>query len=226
MKRFICILLIVLMCLCLGGCGENNYPTAAYEMLTNAVNNADTELVKSNIKDVAGFRSVMHELAYTIDKDRRFEVNFLYEDFDDNDVYEIPAAISGVAKRMNSDEYRRELEASFISTFLETLQSDQTTVSDNGSLHATILRWQTKSFFGKISSYALCDFDGDGAWDYGAKTDGDTLDMSFIKYSSNKNLPQRKINEYQTVFLSCNKEVTELKDLSGSETMKDFEQLL
>ena len=74
MKRFICIFLIVLMCLCLGGCGENNYPTAAYEMLTNAVNNADTELVKSNIKDVAGFRSMMHELAYTIDKDRRFEV--------------------------------------------------------------------------------------------------------------------------------------------------------
>ena len=99
-------------------------------------------------------------------------------------------------------------------------------MSDNGSLHATILSWQTRSFFGKISSYAICDFDGDGAWDYGAKTDGEKLDMSFVKYTSSKNLPQRKINEYQTIFLVCDQEITELNDLSGKETMKDFEQLL
>lgn len=225
MKKVICIVLFVVTCLCLGGCNENNFPTAAYNKLISTVNDADTALVRSDIEDVAGFRIIMHELAYTIDRDRYYEICFLYEDFDDEDVYQLDA-ISGVARRMNDNEYRQELEANLITTFLGTLQSDQSTVSDHGNLHAAILRWQTKSLFGKISSYAICDFDGNGTWDYGAKSDGETLSMSFATYSFNGKLPRRKINEYHTMYLSCDEEIVELKDLSGNETMKDFEQLL
>lgn len=225
LKKVICIVLFVLMCLCLGGCNENNFPTAAYGELASTVNNAHMALVKSDIEDVASFRTIMHELAYTIDRDRHYEISFLYEDFDDEDVYQLDA-ISGVARRMNENEYRKELEANLTTIFLDTLQSDQSTVSDHGNLHSAILRWQTKSLFGKTSSYAICDFDGDGVWDYGVKKDGYPLIISFSSGSSDESLPKQKINEYHTVSLSCDEEIVKLKGLSGNETMSDFEQLL
>lgn len=224
MKKFISILLIVLLCLCLSGCDENCFPTAAYGKLIDTINNADTALAESNIEDVAGFRTIMHNLAYTIDKDRRYDIYLLYEDLENGSIYNMP--LSGMVRRMNSNEYRKELEANLVISFLNVLQSDQSTVSDHGNIHAVILRWQSPDFFGRISSYVVCDFDGDGTWDYGAKDDDETLTMSFASYSSKEACPKRKINQYEDAYLICNRDIIGLKDLSRKETMKHFEQLL
>ena len=210
-------------CLCLGGCNENNFPTAAYGSLNRAISDADIALTESNIVDKTSFRKVMHSLAYTIDKDKHYQVKFLYEDLE-NGIYEIPAP-EAEARYMNKDEYRRKLEANLIISTINILNSDEVVASDHGSILGVVLKWRKKGILGKTTNYAICDFNADGTWDYGARSDSETLDMSFSSYSS-KACPKRKINEYYTSYLSCDEEIIKLKDLTGSETMELFEQLL
>ena len=97
---------------------------------------------------------------------------------------------------------------------------------DLAGILGVVLEWKTKDLLGKVTNYAICDFDANGTWDYGAKSDNDTLDMSFSSYSSKGDCPKRAINENYTSYLSSNEEIITLEDLSGSETMEDFEQLL
>lgn len=224
LKRTFCIILFVLTCLCFSGCNENNFPTAAYGDLNKTISSADMALTKSNIVDKIGFRKVMHSLAYTIDKERHYEVTLLYEDLE-RGICSIPI-LKSEARRMNKDEYRRRLEANLIIDTISVLNSDETTSSDHGSILGVVLEWKTKDLLGKVTNYAICDFDANGTWDYGAKSDNDTLDMSFSSYSSKEDCPKREINKYYTSYLSSDEEIITLEDLSGSETMEDFEQLL
>ena len=106
------------------------------------------------------------------------------------------------------------------------MNSDETMSSDHGSILGVVLEWKTKDLLGKTTNYAICDFDANGTWDYGAKSDNDTLGMYFSSYSSKEDCPKRKINEFFTSYLSSDEEIITLEDLSGSETMEDFERLL
>lgn len=219
MKKFICIILVIISMVVVCGCSDNNYPTAAYDDLADTISRADMALANSNIEDKLGYRQVMHNLAYTVDRDKHYDVNIFYGDLDYNEAYDLPV-FSSVAKRMNDNEYRKELEANMVSSVLDRLQSDKYMISDHGVIYSVILQWQRKDLFGNESTYAICDFDGNGTWDYGCRGP-----MKFVSKAADE-FPSRRINRYTTISIYSDGEIIMFDNPSSDETMVDFEKTL
>lgn len=228
MKKVILLLLVVVIAICACGCArsnDNNFPTILVDTYYEKTNAASVALANSNINDIKSFARETRLVAYTVDRNTPFRVTFLYNDFENGRVYPLPY-INGRAEYMNDYEYREMLNADLTSATLGQLQSEELEIGDSGDILAVILDWKATDFWGNVGYYSICDFDGDGSWDYMTRSKDDLSFMYFTSNISNKS-PGRVIDEYNEAGLSTTEgEILTLPDLTGKETFKDIEKLL
>lgn len=236
MKKFLAMVIVICVFLCgalFCGCEKlsyNNFPNSMWETYRQLTEKADTALHNSNINDVAAFERETSLLAYTVDKNVPFEVTFLYRDYARDDVTVLPA-INCRASVLDEYRYREMFKANLTLRILDVLSESK--ISDDGDIVGMIVHWERESFFGKKSYYSICDFDGDGVWDYRVR-DIDKYDSMYYteltSSSSDSDSPVRVFDDYNIIGLSAgilraNKMMFAMTDLSGEETFKDLEKL-
>lgn len=219
MKKIFIVFLFIVVFVMLSGCGENNFPKTEYDNYYRTLNDAETALVNSRITDLATFSKLTTEIAYSLEKDRDYKVEFLYEE----ESGRVRTISSGQWHQslMNEKEYRELLRANLTITFLELLDYYDL---KSGRAVGTILEWKKRDLSGNVvKEYALCDLDGDGIWDY-LTSDEDILMASFGE-TSDERYPKQEVNEYTTISFTSEGNIVELQNLSGTETVKHFEQI-
>ena len=234
MKKFLVIILAFILCVsCIGLCGcsklsQNNFPGDWHNYLVERTHEASETLVDSGINDIASFRKQTELVAYTLDRSVPVEVTFLYQDVDKGSVYPLPS-ISCRLDYVNDYEFRELFEANLTLEFFRVL--DEYGINDNGDVVGTIVHWRRTNFWGnKESYYSICDFDGDGSWDYRVKDLSGYDSMFFTSETNTDTTPCRVFDEYNIVGLSTgvmasHKEMFSMSDLSGKETFRDLEKL-
>ena len=227
-KVILMILAAVVIAVCVCGCARSNdssFPTMIEKTYYEKTNTASVALANSGINDTASFARETRLVAYTVDRNTPFRVSFLYNDFESGRVYPLPY-INGRAEYMNDFEYREMLNADLINATLVQLQSGELKIGDSGDILATIVDWKATDFWGNVEYYSICDFDGDGSWDYITSSTDSSSFMYFTSNISGGN-PGRVIDEYNEAGLSTiSGEILTLPDLNGKETFKDIEKLL
>ena len=219
MKKIFIVFLFIVVFVMLSGCGENNFPKTEYDNYYRTLNDAETALVNSRITDLATFSKLTTEIAYSLEKDRDYKVEFLYEE----ESGRVRTISSGQwhQRLMNEREYRELLRANLTITFLELLDYYNL---KSGRAVGAILEWKKRDLSGNVvKEYALCDLDGDGIWDY-LTSDEDILMASFGE-TSDERYPKQEVNEYTTISFTSEGNIVELQNLSGTETVKHFEQI-
>ncbi len=218
MKRifeFIMVLIIVVLV----GCGDNNFPKAEYGNYNRVRSAAETALLNSRITEPGEFSKLTAEIAYTVERDRVYQVEFLYEEESGRVVAN--SDIQWYQNYINEKEYRELLRANLTTAFLKMLDSYNL---DSGRVIGVIMYWNKRDFWGNVvKEYALCDLDGDGIWDY-LTSDEDILMASFGE-TSDERYPKQEVNEYTTISFTSEGNIVELQNLSGTETVKYFEQI-
>ena len=218
MKKFIATIFVIAFVV-LTGCGENNFPKTEYDNYYRTLNDAETALVNSRITDLATFSKLTTEIAYSLEKDRDYKVEFLYEE--ESGRVRTLSIGQWHQSLMNEKEYRELLKANLTITFLELLDYYDL---KSGRAVGAILEWKKRDFSGNVvREYALCDLDGDGAWDY-LTFDEDILMASFGE-TSDERYPKQEVNEYTTISFTSDGDIVELRNLSGAETVKYFEKI-
>lgn len=212
---FIMVLIIVV----LAGCGDNNFPKAEYGNYNRVRSAAETALLNSRITKPGEFSKLTAEIAYTVERDRVYQVEFLYEEESGG----VCTILSGQWHQslMNEKEYRELLRANLTITFLELLDYYDL---KSGRAVGAILEWKKMDLSGNVvKEYALCDLDGDGIWDY--LTSDDNILMASFGETSDERYPKQEVNEYTTISFTSDGDIVELQNLSGTETVKNFEKI-
>lgn len=224
MKKFkfaiiMCFVIInVLFC---AGCAENdNFPKANDSAYQQTLDEASLRLLNSGITDPATFSKETGLVAYTINKRVNFLVSFLYEESETGKVYTL-RNVEGFAQYINDNEYRQLYNAQLTEAVLDQIEKEKL---GDGNIVGVILSWERdKGFFGEPIECAVCDFDGDGTWDYIGEN------LYFLVSSEPHTEIHRVVNEDTTVGLSNlwhKEEIVELTELKGDEKLKDLEKLL
>ena len=191
--------IIVLIIVVLVGCGDNNFPKAEYGNYNRVRSAAETALLESRITEPGEFSRLTAEIAYTVERDREYQVEFLYE------------AESGM---------RADLTANVLRSLNDHSLSSGRTVG-------VILKWSKRDFWGNVvAAYALCDLNGDGAWDYLTFNEKPfrVLEASFAETFDDK-YPKREVNKFCTISFMSDSEIKKLQDLSGQERIGYFEEM-
>lgn len=210
---------MVLIIVVLVGCGDNNFPKAEYGNYNRVRSAAETALLNSRITKPGEFSKLTAEIAYTVERDRVYQVEFLYEEESGRVVTN--SDIQWYQNYINEKEYRELLRANLTTAFLEMLDSYNL---DSGRVVGVIMYWNKRDLWGNVAmQYALCDLDGDGVWDY-LTSDEDILMASFGE-TSDERYPKQEVNEYTTISFTSDGNIVELQNLSGTETVKNFEQI-
>ena len=232
MKKFLILAIILVLVFSLCGCSnltDNNFPVTMSEAYHKQTSEANLKLVNSKINDVAAFNRETALIAYTLDRDVPFKVTFLYQDYSKDSVTALPV-IHCNARLVNEKEYREMFQAQITMEVFNILDKYQ--VSDDGDIVGVIVHWERTGFFGGKSYYSVCDFDGDGAWDYRVRDTSEYDSMGFLSRTRNSpdtDNPVREFDEYNIVELSAGtfqsgKQMYDM-NLSGKGTFKDIEKL-
>lgn len=217
MKKIFGLMMVLIVVLV--GCGDNNFPKAEYGKYNRVRSAAETALLNSRITEPGEFSKLTAEIAYTVERDRVYQVEFLYEEESGRVVAN--SDIQWCQDYMNEKEYRELLKANLTTAFLEMLDCYNL---DSGRVIGVILYWNKRDFWGNVAmQYALCDFDGDATWDYLA-SDRDFI-TAYFGETSNSRYPKRVVNADTTISFISDSKVVELQNLSGSETVKFFEKI-
>ena len=214
--------IIVLIIVVLVGCGDNNFPKAEYGNYNRVRSAAETALLESRITEPGEFSRLTAEIAYTVERDREYQVEFLYEAESGRVV-----TISDIRWRqnyINEKEYRELLRADLTANVLRSLNDHSLS---SGRTVGVILKWSKRDFWGNVvAAYALCDLNGDGAWDYLTFNEKPfrVLEASFAETFDDK-YPKREVNKFCTISFMSDSEIKKLQDLSGQERIGYFEEM-
>ena len=226
MKKYLGLSLVVaLVVVCLCGCAnleDNNFPDSAYPSYVETTNKANTALANSCIQDFSAFIGETNLVAYTIERDVSFRVDFLYDNYSNGRVYNLPT-IEHRVDLMNQFEYRELYKANLTLTVLDTL--DEYSLNESGDIVGVIVSWKRVRDFSDDEYYSVCDFDGDGTWDYCLKGTSLCGTLQFVEKTVVDG-PSRTIDQQEIVMsVPFQDMVVELSDLTGKETFHDIEKL-
>ena len=218
MKKILVFLFVI--AIVLSGCGkslsDNNFPEMYRADLSKKTSEANVRLLNSHIDDVASFTRVLDLIAVSMNKKKPFGATFLYET-PSGRVVSLQTIEGNL--RYIGDEYRELMKADFINAILDQLQDQDLDIGDDGNIIGTILSWEDGG-----TKYSVCDFDGDGIWDYGSRSM--LMFSSVASYKEDK--PYREVNEFEKISLTSisDKEIIILDNLEGGETLNDFKKIL
>lgn len=222
MKKYaIIICFVIFSVLFCAGCAENdNFPKTNESAYQQTLDEASLRLLNSGITDPATFSKETRLVADTINKRVGFLVSFLYEESETGKVYALQS-MEGFAQYINDNEYRQLYSAQLTKGVLDQIEEEKL---GDGNIVGVILSWErNRGFFGEPIECAVCDFDGDGTWDYIGEN------LYFLVSSEPHTEIHRVVNEDTTVGLSNlwhKEEIVELTELKGDEKLKDLEKLL
>ena len=221
MKKILVLTLVFVMIVgCLCGCGQspNNFPLIMRPSYTEQVEKASVALCYSGIKDTKLFNNETNLVAYTIERQIPCTVTFLYESYADCKAYSLPAIESNVML-INDFEYREWYKADLTLSILDVL--NEYSIGENGDIVGVIVSWKrTPDEF-----YSVCDFDGNGGWDYCTKGTSEYDTLEFV--GGTVGGPSRMVEEQEIKLRSSSgQKIFELSGLTGEETFRDIEKLL
>ena len=221
MKKIVIIIMVIFSVLFCASCAENdNFPKANESAYQQTLDEASLRLLSSGITEPAAFSKETGLVAYTINKRVNFLASFLYEESETGKVYTL-RSMEGFAQYINDNEYRQLYSAQLTEGVLDQIEKEGL---GNGNIVGVILSWERdKGFFGEPIECAVCDFDGDGTWDYIGEN------LYFLVSSEPHTEISRVFNENTTVGLSNlwhKEDIVELTELKGDEKLKDLEKLL
>ena len=221
MKKLFTVLLVFVF-VTVTGCSmlEDNYPSDDYEEYLETTAGAKEALFCSEVLNPVEYQAQAGNIAYTLEKNGTYKATFIYAN-DEGYVYEMPR-IEWTQQYMNEKEYPELCKAGLT---VMTLDSVVSMDLGSGRVVASMLEWERKNLNGSVvGSYALCDFNGDGKWDY--LTGGEKKPWASFYGNGEEDCLKREIDEYNVIYFSSNDEIIELDDLSGTEKTSDFEKLL
>lgn len=220
-KKILSLTLVVVMIVgCLCGCGQspNNLPHHLWVSYMEQADKADVALRDSGIEDVESFNNETSLVAYTIERQVPFTVKFLYDDYAGGRAYNLPG-IEDSVDLINDREYREWYKANLTLSALDIL--DEHSVGENGDIIGVIVSWKRAP----DEFYSVCDFDGNGRWDYCSKGTSGYDILDFVGGTIDG--PSRKVEEQEIKLYSYSgQRIFELSDLTGEETFRDIEKLL
>lgn len=193
------IIVIVIVATMLTGCTkaalQNNFPKTLEGAYLKTKNEANVALANSGIKDIAMFDREMQLVAYSAKRHMPSNVTFLYAE-DTGKVCPLQT-IEFRTDYTNDYEYPELLKSEITLRVLDHLGESQ---YDNGDIVGVIMNWEQSHVFGDSTFHSVCDFDGDGTWDFCAQ---DTSWNNSIFYTSlvaaEDSQPSRVFNDYNIV---------------------------
>ena len=213
-RYFILVILILVGITFLTGCNtealsQDNFPLALEGEYLKIKNDAGVALLNSGIEDVSTFDKEMHLVAYSTKRLTPSKVTFLYADKGTGKVFPLQS-IEYEEMYKNDYEYPEILKAKMTLWVLDLIQESQ---SDSGNIVGVIMNWEQPHFFGGSTFHSVCDFDGDGTWDYCAQ---DTSWANSIFYTGltavEGSRPCRVFNDYNIISIDAIGGITKFQD--------------
>lgn len=230
MKKTIIFFIIIIITITACGCRKNgDIPSVWLDDYNTALEDSHSLLIDSKIGDFDSFLREVNLVSETIESKKDFAVSFIYECHSESTVYPLPyitwdTLFSYEFRRVYSEGQKTDwLKAQIVrSLFYFFFLNDKYKIDDNGDVIGAIFAWVSKDLSGnEIDRYYICDFDGDGVWDYGSKHN-----MS-IASNCTPSLDEiyREVGDGR-IYLSIEGNYVVLEDLTGEESLKDIEKII